>query len=92
MRLQTKQQFYDARQAALAQLEHGYTSYGVMADGGCLCLGCLRREGRLIVGHTFSDDYDDDPEWTILAIVNHWEGDDLYCDNCGGIIEPTYEG
>lgn len=92
MRLQTKYQFYDSRQAALDAALLGVVSYGVTMGGGWLCLDCLRRHGKVITGHTFDGDYPDDPQWTVLEIVKHWVGKTRKCSHCGTGIEPTYKG
>lgn len=92
MRLQTKQQFYDARRLALLEAGHGIMSYGTTAGRGYLCLDCLSRHGQQIVQCTFYDDYDDDPRFTVTDIRPHWEGQALTCCQCSTKIEPTYRG
>lgn len=91
MRVQNKQHFKDLFQAVLAaQAEAGYQSYTVMADGGCLCLECTRQNLGLIIRTTFNDGAADNPQWSVLGIDQHWEGEPVVCDNCYTRIEPTY--
>ena len=66
----------------------GYTGYGVTQDGAALCESCMHEERELIQSAIAERN---DPEWEILHVAIHWEGEPLHCDHCSGIIEPSYE-
>ena len=62
----------------------GYPLYAITDDGGALCSKCCRSEFRLIA------ESDNGDGWHITDITVNYEDPDLYCDNCGELIESAY--
>jgi hypothetical protein len=67
----------------------GYPLFVAMADGGCLCPSCTRKQWRQIVRNTLAPcRYDLD--WQAIGADANWENPDLYCAHCGVRIESAY--
>ena len=67
----------------------GYPMYMLCADGGCLCHKCAEENAVLIIRSTVRRD---DRQWMCRSIGVNWEDPDknLFCDNCGELIECAY--
>ena len=65
----------------------GYTINYHTADGGMVCPDCARMAER----EGLSAD-PDDPQWYIIHADIYWEGPDMRCVHCNGIIESEYGG
>jgi len=59
-----------------------YTIFYVTKDGGVLCAKCATSDGQT------TDPYD--PQWFLVGVDVHWEGEPLTCAHCEGEIEPSY--
>lgn len=60
----------------------GYPIFYVTPDGGCLCPDCANDNLNLT--------FDGADDWRIVATDINYENTALYCDHCGGQIEPAY--
>ena len=54
-----------------------YNIYFVSADGELYCYDCAQQ--------LIDDEYID-----LVDIYTHFEGDDMYCEKCGEVIESEY--
>jgi hypothetical protein len=60
----------------------GYPLFAIMADGGCLCVACVKDNGSLIIENTLNPC---NVDWQFV-----WESD-IMCDHCGAVIESAYD-
>ena len=65
----------------------GYPMFGVMDDGGCLCMTCLRSEYKQIA---YSNRHKLNDGWNVSEVVINYEDPNLTCDHCGEQIESAY--
>ena len=52
-----------------------------------MCSACIKDNIRQIVKDTHEDN---NTGWEIIGSEVNWEDHNLYCDNCGKIIESAY--
>ena len=64
-----------------------YPMFLVSNDGGVICIDCARKNFRFICEDT-KKGYN--TGWDIFGYDVNWEDENLYCDNCGKIIESAY--
>ena len=65
-----------------------YPLAAIMADGGCLCAACIRKEWSLIVSESMENT---NCGFRIAGVDVNYENHDLCCDHCSGRIESAYE-
>ena len=73
----------------------GYPLFYLCADNGVLCPKCANENKEV---YLTSDDKTpeekenryNDPQWHIIAVDIHYEGEPLICDHCNGEIESAY--
>jgi hypothetical protein len=63
----------------------GYPLYYLTADNGILCPECANGRHGSEAG-----DRNTDPQWRLVAVEVHWEGEPLTCDHCQAKIESAY--
>lgn len=63
----------------------GYPMFGITADGGCLCMECMRKEYVYIAQARRANDRW--CGWMVVAVDINYEDTDLLCDHCGEQIE-----
>ena len=64
----------------------GYEMVAITDDGGILCHKCVRDNYRLILG-SFSGD-----GWHVsgVDIIENYDEEPVYCDNCGKYLNEEY--
>ena len=65
----------------------GYPVYVVLVDGDLLCCECARDCYRLISYATRQRLGDG---WQALGAEIYWEGPDMWCAQCGALLESAY--
>lgn len=65
----------------------GYPVFAITKDGWPMCSACIKDNIRQIVKDTHEDN---NTGWEIIGSEVNWEDHNLYCDNCGKIIESAY--
>ena len=64
----------------------GYPLYYLCGDNGVLCPDCANGKN----GSEANEHASDDPQWHLVAVDVHWEGDPLVCSHCNAQIESAY--
>ena len=62
----------------------GYPLFAITHDGATLCHHCCKTE-RDSIGTTTGRD-----GWGVVALEANWEDPDLFCYQCGNLIESAY--
>ena len=65
----------------------GYPMYAMMRDGGCLCHKCASKHAKRILQSTIRHD---DKQLEVVHVDINWEDVNMFCDNCGMLIESAY--
>lgn len=70
----------------------GYPTYLLMADGGEVCMGCARKDARVILQSIHEAQHTEwpDEQWCPIAHEVYWEGPPMVCTGCNGEIESAY--
>lgn len=65
----------------------GYPLALITADGGALCVACVKKEWRLICAETFENTNNG---FRIAGVNVNWENDGLTCDHCNAPMQSAY--
>lgn len=63
----------------------GYPLYYITANGGVICPDCANGKNGSEAG-----DANPDPQWRLVVVDVHYEGEPMACDHCGDEIESAY--
>ncbi|MFA7334869.1 MAG: hypothetical protein WC130_11345 [Kiritimatiellia bacterium] len=65
----------------------GYPKALITADGGCLCVDCVKKEWRQICWESFQNT---NYGFRVAGVDVNYENTELYCDHCGKHMESAY--
>ena len=70
----------------------GYEIHYLTYDGGVLCHRCANGRNRSLAREwvDMAMPTAEEAQWALVGCDVHYEGDPLYCDHCGAVIESAY--